>query len=235
MASRRCGRCGGRSILLLVSSLQLVSPNCCHCPSLQPNCRMLRHTHVEQISSIERQVLDFLAQMWLPIIFNFFSTIFTLIGLFGIYYKKPAHLSLYIMFQVISLSWNAFVIAFYLEVPPLSRDSEILNLGTGSRSWWESNGPHCLPQYNISSEYHYEPWYRPVQVHGCLLPFYAIETAQAAVHFILSLLAFFISIFQLITFCGKHRVSGEFRSPFHGKLTKPLFSGPTSVLPRPPS
>jgi hypothetical protein len=162
-----------------------------------------------QISSIERQVLDFLAQMWLPIIFNFFSTIFTLIGLFGVYYSRPSHMSLYIMFQVISLSWNAFVIAFYMEVPPLSRDSEILNLGTGSRSWWLANGPNCLPHYNMTSEFHYEPWFQPVQVHGCLLPFYVIETAQAVIHFMLSFMAFFMSIYQMVTFCNKHQMNGQ--------------------------
>ena len=146
--------------------------------------------------------------MWLPILFNFFSTIFTLIGLFGVYYQRPVHLTLFILFQVISLCWNAFVVAFYLEVPPLTRGSDILSLGTGSRSWWESNGPSCQPLYNMSDP-SFELIYRPILVQGCLLPFYVVETVQAGIHLLLTLIAFFMSIYQLILFCGKDRLSGE--------------------------
>lgn len=192
-----CGnnsRCSSRSFLLLICSLQL-------------------------ISSILRQVIDFMAQMWLPILFNFFATIFTLIGLFGVYYMRPTHLSLYILFQMISLSWNSFVIAFYLEIPPLNRNSEIMNLGTGSQSFWALHGPRCQPEYNVTGIQWgtdeiipYDPWFQPITVHNCLIPFYVIEAAQAALQIIISLIAFAISIYILFTSCiqQKQRPGGTF-------------------------
>ena len=182
-------RCSSRSFLLLICTLQL-------------------------ISSLIRQVIDFLAQMWLPILFNFFATIFTLVGLFGVYYVRPTHLSLYILFQMISLSWNSFVIAFYLEIPPLNRNSEIMNLGTGSRSFWELHGPRCQPEYNVTFDdvIPYDPWFQPITVHNCLIPFYVIEAAQAAIQIIISLIAFAISIYMLFTSCiqQKQRPGGTF-------------------------
>lgn len=180
MGGRRCCKCTARTFLLTICSLQL-------------------------ISSIERQVFDFLGQMWGPILFNFFSTIFTLIGMFGVYYRRVGHLSLFTLWQIVSISWNAFVIGIYLQIPPLHQESssDLLNLGTGSRSWWEANGPYCEPQYNVTAAVisYYE--FRPISVQGCLLPFYAIETAQAAVHLLLTLFALVIGFYLLITFCTR--------------------------------
>lgn len=125
--------------------------------------------------------------MWAPIIFNFFATILTIIGLFGNYYRRPGHLVIYGFWQVAALAFNAFVAAFYLELGHLKRESDYLNLGSGSRSWWESNGPNCEPQYNVTQESFTLYDLKPVSVDGCLLPFFAIEVFQAAVHFGLAL------------------------------------------------
>ena len=165
-----------------------------------------------QISSSERQVFDFLGQMWAPILFNFISTIITLIGLFGAFYRRPSHLTLLLLWQLISLVWNAFVIAFYMEIGPFTRDSELLNLGTGSRSWWESHGPKCDPKYNESHPDFSFYDMRPISVEGCLIPYYLIETAQAAVHLILSIFALIVSSFVLFSSMrherdlGKHQI-----------------------------
>jgi hypothetical protein len=128
--------------------------------------------------------------MWAPIIFNFISTILTIIGLFGVYYHRLNHLLCFAFWQIASMSWNAFVAAFYLELGNLNRKSDYLNLGTGSTSWWEANGPNCEPQYNMT-DHSWTALYelRPVSVDGCLLPFYAIEVFQAAIHFALSFFA----------------------------------------------
>lgn len=118
----------------------------------------------------------------------------TIIGLFGAYYHRPNHLLAFTFWQIASMAWNSFVAAFYLELGTLSRRSDYLNLGTGSTSWWESNGPNCEPQYNVTQQ----SWsaiyeLRPVSVDGCLLPFYAIEVFQAAIHFGLSLFAILLA------------------------------------------
>jgi len=139
--------------------------------------------------------------MWAPIIFNFLATLVTIIGLFGAYYRRPSYLSLFAVWQVAALGWNAFVAAFYLELGVLRRDSDILSLGTGSRSWWQANGPNCEPQYNIT---HYTTSLdtKPVSVEGCLLPFHTIEVVQAAIHFLLSTMGLILAVCLL---CAKRK------------------------------
>lgn len=204
--SRKCCRCSARGFLLTICFLQL-------------------------ISSMERQVFDFLGQMWGPIVFNFFSTIFTLIGIFGVYYRRPCHLVLYTLWQMISIVWNLFLIGVYLEIQPLHHDNShhYLNLGTGSRSWWESNGPNCEPQYNVSAAVYGYYEFRPISVQGCLLPFYAIETAQAAVHLVLTVFGFVMSFYLLISCCVKTR-DDSCESPFHA-MNPRTFPFPPTTLP----
>ena len=144
--------------------------------------------------------------MWGPILFNFVSTIVCLIGFFGIYYERKSHISFYMMWQLLSIVWNAFLVCLYMELGPLSRDHhlDLINLGTGSRSWWEANGPNCEPQFNatqVAGSAYYE--LKPVSVDNCILPFYAIETGQASVHFLLSVLAFLVSLYLTISLYRK--------------------------------
>lgn len=62
------------------------------------------------------------------------------------------------------------------------QDSDILNLGTGSTSWFEVNGYGCVPTYptNITSEDPYR-FVRPESVDGCLLDYTTIEVVHSAV------------------------------------------------------
>lgn len=75
-------------------------------------------------------MLDFLGQMWAPILFNFVTTLMTIVGLFGAKYDRKSYLMTFAMYQIVSFAWNAFVIAFYMELGELRRDSDYLNLGT---------------------------------------------------------------------------------------------------------
>lgn len=86
--------------------------------------------------------------MWAPIIFNFVTTLITIIGLFGAYYRRQSYLTVsavssgctrhnhnddcqvFSFYQIVAFAWNSFVIAFYMELGELRRDSDILNLGT---------------------------------------------------------------------------------------------------------
>ncbi|KAB7504258.1 Sodium/potassium-transporting ATPase subunit beta-1-interacting protein [Armadillidium nasatum] len=78
--------------------------------------------------------------MWLPIICNFFNIIFTIFGFFGVYLYRPKYITVYLLWMFIWLAWNIFVICFYLNVGSLSNQSDWLNFGTGSASWWEIPG-----------------------------------------------------------------------------------------------
>ncbi|XP_055538114.1 sodium/potassium-transporting ATPase subunit beta-1-interacting protein isoform X3 [Wyeomyia smithii] len=141
---------------------------------------------------IERQVFDFLGYMWAPILANFFHIIFVIFGFFGAYQYRPKYLVTYSLWNLLWIGWNAFLICFYLNAGILDRDSDLLNLGTGSVSWFEVNGYGCKPTYpmNITSEDPYRP-VRPERVDGCLLDYHIVEIVQSSLQCALALLGFF--------------------------------------------
>lgn len=86
---------------------------------------------------------------------------------------------------------NLYMLIFFLQ------DSDILNLGTGSVSWFESNGYGCRPIYptNITSEDPFRP-VRPEQVDNCLLDYAHVEIIHSAVQLLLSV-GFYIVFFSI--------------------------------------
>nr|XP_029721979.1 sodium/potassium-transporting ATPase subunit beta-1-interacting protein-like isoform X3 [Aedes albopictus] len=144
---------------------------------------------------IERQVFDFLGYMWAPILVNFFHIIFVIFGFFGAYQYRPKYLVTYSLWNLLWIGWNVFLICFYLNVGVLDRDSDLLNLGTGSVSWFEVNGYGCKPTYpmNITSEDPYRP-VRPERVDGCLLDYHIVEITHSGVQCALALLGLFGAI-----------------------------------------
>ncbi|CAO1349189.1 unnamed protein product [Diamesa serratosioi] len=127
--------------------------------------------------------------MWAPILANFFHIIFVIFGFFGAYQFRGKYLISYSVWNVIWIGWNSFLICFYLNVGILDRDSDILNLGTGSVSWFEVNGPGCKPNYsiNITSDDPYRP-IRPERVDGCIVEYQIVEVIHSFVQNFLSLL-----------------------------------------------
>uniref|UniRef100_A0A182WL47 Sodium/potassium-transporting ATPase subunit beta-1-interacting protein n=1 Tax=Anopheles minimus TaxID=112268 RepID=A0A182WL47_9DIPT len=117
---------------------------------------------------IERQVFDFLGYMWAPILVNFFQILFVIFGFFGAYQYRPRY---------------------------LVADSDLLNLGTGSVSWFEENGYGCRPTYptNVTSEDPYRP-VRPEKVDGCLLEYHIVEVVHSGVHCALAVFGIFGAI-----------------------------------------
>jgi hypothetical protein len=70
------------------------------------------------------------------------------------------------------------------------QDSDVLNLGTGSVSWWEVNGAGCKPTYptNLTSEVDPDPSrpLRPERVTGCFLDYQYVEVLHAALQCVLA-------------------------------------------------
>ncbi|GFT22649.1 hypothetical protein TNCV_3112831 [Trichonephila clavipes] len=64
-------------------------------------------------------------------------------------------------------------------------DTDVLNMGTGSRSWWSVNGAGCKPIYNSSHE---DPFLfpTPTSVEGCVLEYFYIEAIQASLQIFLA-------------------------------------------------
>ena len=63
--------CSGRNILYVLLTLQL-------------------------ISTLERQIFDFLGFMWVPILANFLHTIVVILGIFGVYQYTSRHILTYL-------------------------------------------------------------------------------------------------------------------------------------------
>ncbi|XP_011171012.1 uncharacterized protein LOC105203802 isoform X1 [Solenopsis invicta] len=157
------GICSRRHFLLTICSLQL-------------------------ITTIERQVFDFLGFMWAPILVNFFNIIFVILGFFGAFQYRPKYIVSYCIWNTVWLGWNIFIICFYLNVGILDRDSDILNLGTGSFSWWYVNGPGCKAVYDVTEPELFRPA-RPTNVTDCVLDYEVIEILHAATQCLLGFMA----------------------------------------------
>ncbi|XP_029168016.1 uncharacterized protein LOC114938303 isoform X6 [Nylanderia fulva] len=157
------GICSRRHFLLTICSLQL-------------------------ITTIERQVFDFLGFMWAPILVNFFNIIFVILGFFGAFQYRPKYIISYCIWNALWLGWNVFIICFYLSVGILDKNSDILNLGTGSFSWWHVNGPGCKAVYDVTEPELFRPA-RPTNVTDCVLDYEVIEILHAATQCILGFMA----------------------------------------------
>ncbi|XP_022197861.1 sodium/potassium-transporting ATPase subunit beta-1-interacting protein isoform X2 [Nilaparvata lugens] len=138
-----------------------------------------------------RQIFDFLGYMWGPIFINFFQIIFVIFGFFGACQYRAKYTISYTVWTIFWCAWNVFIFCFYLNVGGLNRESDILGLGTGAVSWWESNGPGCKASFlgNLTSLEEY-PWKppRPDIVTGCLVEYQHLEAIQAALHAVLAIL-----------------------------------------------
>ncbi|TGZ46030.1 Sodium/potassium-transporting ATPase subunit beta-1-interacting protein, partial [Temnothorax longispinosus] len=157
------GICSRRHFLLTICSLQL-------------------------ITTIERQVFDFLGFMWAPILVNFFNIIFVILGFFGAFQYRPKYIISYCIWNTLWLGWNIFIICFYLNVGILDKDSDVLNLGTGSFSWWYVNGPGCKAVYDVTEPELFRPA-RPTNVTDCVLDYEVIEILHATTQCILGFMA----------------------------------------------
>ncbi|XP_017474171.1 PREDICTED: sodium/potassium-transporting ATPase subunit beta-1-interacting protein-like [Rhagoletis zephyria] len=186
-----------------------------------------------QITIIERQVFDFLGYMWAPILVNFFHIIFIILGFYGAYHFRIKYIITYLVWSFIWIGWNAFLICFYLNVGILDRDSDLLNLGTGSVSWFEVNGYGCKPTYpvNITSDDPFRP-IRPERVDDCLLDYTIVEVVQSGVQCALALLGILGAILISYIFLDEDDrfdfVNGDAKSPQH-TVVHPMYVSYSSI------
>ncbi|XP_060084840.1 sodium/potassium-transporting ATPase subunit beta-1-interacting protein 3-like [Ylistrum balloti] len=159
---------------------------------------------LQLLSTLERQVFDFLGFMWAPIIANFFQLVCVIIGGFGAYQYRTKFIAVYSTWSLIWLGWNVFVICLYLEVGVLNRkrDLYILSIGTKNKSWWLENGIGCkitntswkLPNTVQDSSRDIPP---EDVIKGCLLEYYYVEVIHAGVQCLLALIGFVFSCINL--------------------------------------
>nr|XP_045013103.1 sodium/potassium-transporting ATPase subunit beta-1-interacting protein 4 isoform X2 [Jaculus jaculus] len=98
-----------------------------------------------EVTALERQVFDFLGYQWAPILANFIHIVMVILGLFGTMQYRPRYIVVYTVWTAVWITWNVFIICFYLEVGGLSKDSELLTFSLSQhRSWWHEHGLGCL-------------------------------------------------------------------------------------------
>ncbi|XP_037926883.1 sodium/potassium-transporting ATPase subunit beta-1-interacting protein isoform X3 [Hermetia illucens] len=181
---------------------------------------LLSTCFLQLITIVERQVFDFLGYMWAPIIANFFHIIFVIFGFYGAYHFRAKYIVAYLIWNFIWIGWNVFLICFYLDVGVLDKDSDILNLGTGSVSWFEVNGYGCIPTYptNITNEDLSRP-VRPEQVDSCLIDYPIVEVIHSGIQCILAVLAILGAILIAVIFLDEDDrfdfMGGDAKSPQH--------------------
>ncbi|EDW02414.1 sodium/potassium-transporting ATPase subunit beta-1-interacting protein isoform X1 [Drosophila grimshawi] len=192
---------------------------------------LLSTCFLQMITIIERQVFDFLGYMWAPILVNFFQILFIIFGFYGAYHFRIKYIITYLLWNFVWIGWNAFLICFYLNVGSLDRDSDLLNMGTGSVSWFEANGYGCKPTYNITSDDPYRPL-RPELVEDCLLDYTLVEVIHSGVQCALALLGILGAILISCIFLDEDDrfdfMNGDAKSPQH-TVVHPMYVSYTSI------
>ena len=167
--------CSGRNLLYALMALQL-------------------------ISTFERQIFDFAGYMWVPILGNFLHILIVILGIFGVYQYTSVHLVTYLVWCLIWIGWNTFLICFYLEAGNLDRKQDgFLSFDTGSFSYWLANGLGCkvVPEPFVENETAFEAFNeslprvykppRPSNVNGCVLDYQYVEVIHAGIQVILAM------------------------------------------------
>ncbi|XP_052031735.1 sodium/potassium-transporting ATPase subunit beta-1-interacting protein 3 [Apodemus sylvaticus] len=144
-----------------------------------------------QLSALERQIFDFLGFQWAPILGNFLHIIVVILGLFGTIQYRPRYIMVYTVWTALWVTWNAFIICFYLEVGGLSKDTDLMTFNISvHRSWWREHGPGCVRRVLPPSAHDMMDDYTYVSVTGCVVDFQYLEVIHSAVQILLSLIGF---------------------------------------------
>lgn len=140
--------------------------------------------------TIIRQLFDFLGQIWLQILVNFFTIIILIIALFGVHQHNSSYLAFFSVWSLFNTCWNIVVICMHLKVQDFKFTEDVLSFYTGSTSYWHAHGLGCL-QFDLNTSYQ-TPILQPdiINQTACRIDYHLIEATQAAVHAALSFIAF---------------------------------------------
>lgn len=137
--------------------------------------------------TILRQVFDFMGQIWLQILINFFTIIIIIVALFGVRQNRISYLLVFLAWSLFNATWNTLVFCIHSKVRDVGIPEDLLSFYTGTSSWWRSNGPGCLP-HSITSLHTSSVTMlnQPNSMAGCRIDYHLIEEIQAIIHAILS-------------------------------------------------
>ncbi|MGH0168357.1 UNVERIFIED_CONTAM: hypothetical protein FKN15_054409 [Acipenser sinensis] len=152
------------------------------------------------LAALERQVFDFLGYQWAPILANFFHIIIVILGLFGTIQYRPRYIVVYAVWTALWVTWNVFVICFYLEVGGLSKESDLLTFNISAHhSWWSEHGPGCVRKEMQATGVKSLDSQSFISVMGCIVEYQYIEVLHSSFQI---LIAVSINHFQLLLWTG---------------------------------
>lgn len=132
----------------------------------------------------ERQVFEFLGFLWIPILLNFLEIIFVIFGFFGAYQYRPKYIASYLIWHILWLAWNIYIICLYLDIGVLDhKQSGVIKIDQWSESWWVKNGPGCRVELNVT-----HPHPSLENVVNCYVDYRYVEIFQAGLQTTLALL-----------------------------------------------
>ncbi|XP_021272429.1 sodium/potassium-transporting ATPase subunit beta-1-interacting protein 4 isoform X3 [Numida meleagris] len=144
-------------------------------------CTLIFLCTLQLLAALERQVFDFLGYQWAPILANFLHIIIVILGLFGTIQYRPRYIVVYAIWTAVWVTWNIFIICFYLEVGGLSKDSELLTFNISRhQSWWSENGPGCVRKEASMSGIAGLDSHSYISVIGCALEYRYIEVMHSS-------------------------------------------------------
>ncbi|KAM7326714.1 hypothetical protein ACRRTK_013081 [Alexandromys fortis] len=159
--------------------------------SCSGRCTLLALCALQLVTALERQVFDFLGYQWAPILANFIHIIVVILGLFGTLQYRPRYIVVYAVWAAVWVTWNVFIICFYLEVGGLSKDSELLTFNLSRhRSWWKEHGPGCLHGEAATSGLGAMHGQSLVVDAGCATVYSYMEALHSGLQILLALLGF---------------------------------------------
>ncbi|XP_024598336.1 LOW QUALITY PROTEIN: sodium/potassium-transporting ATPase subunit beta-1-interacting protein 3 [Neophocaena asiaeorientalis asiaeorientalis] len=156
---------------------------------------------MRKLSALERQIFDFLGFQWAPILGNFLHIIVVILGLFGTIQYRPRYIVVYTVWTALWVTWNVFIICFYLEVGGLSKDTDLMTFNISvHRSWWREHGPGCVRRVLPPSSHGMMDDYTYVSVTGCIVDFQYLEVIHSAIQILLSLVGFVYACYVISIF-----------------------------------
>ncbi|XP_069506885.1 sodium/potassium-transporting ATPase subunit beta-1-interacting protein 4 isoform X2 [Ambystoma mexicanum] len=154
-------------------------------------CTLIFLCTLQLLAALERQVFDFLGYQWAPILANFFHIIIVILGLFGTIQYRPRYIVLYTLWTAVWVTWNVFVICFYLEVGGLSKESELLTFNISHhQSWWSEHGPGCLRREEPLTVMKGVDTQSYISIVNCVVEYQYIEVLQSAFQILIALVGF---------------------------------------------
>uniref|UniRef100_A0A8C4XJZ0 Sodium/potassium-transporting ATPase subunit beta-1-interacting protein n=2 Tax=Telluraves TaxID=3073808 RepID=A0A8C4XJZ0_FALTI len=164
-------------------------------------CTLIFLCTLQLLAALERQVFDFLGYQWAPILANFLHIIIVILGLFGTIQYRPRYIVVYAIWTAVWVTWNIFIICFYLEVGGLSKDSELLTFNISRhQSWWSENGPGCVRKEASMSGIKGLDSHSYISVIGCALEYRYIEVMHSSFQILIALVGFVYACYVVSVF-----------------------------------